>query len=272
MKKAFRSTVLAGICVVGFSVSAPGPAYAILGVGDIVFDPTSFAQLIKQYAQDVQAFVLQNKQYFTQVQEFALQIQQFATEVQMFINWVHDPTLGAALGLLTVAGLGTYLPVNPMALLGVVNGLSSMGTTGFSLGGLAGIGGQLSAFASQAWGTNHIYSPTDNSWDSQQLIAGAASIAGTQGVAATTNLALQQHLAAQPALRDHLMGASSPKDVQDATAEVDLETTWELNQIGQMTTGQLMYEAQRDSREQRDNEAFVQSIDNWLVASGTGLQ
>jgi hypothetical protein len=227
--------------------------------------------MIKDYALQVKTYIGDEFSWATQAQQYLLQGQQYANEVQMFINWVHDPTLGGALGLLNYAGLGTLLPVNPMALLGVVNGLSSAASGNLSFGGLAGILGSLSGFASQALATNHIYTTVDASWDSQQINAGAASIAGTQGIAATTNLSLQQHLAAQPALRDHLLSASSPKDVQDATAEIDLETTWEMNQIGQMQTAQLMYLAQQDSRQQRDLEGSTQSIDMFIAACACGL-
>jgi hypothetical protein len=277
----FTTTVGAAALALGLGMTVPKAAHAQAFVDCIncVDLPTSWlqtgaelAQMVKEYTLDVKEYIGDEWSWATQAAQYALQLQQYANEVQMFINWVHDPTLGGALGLLNYAGLGTLLPVNPMALLGVVNGLSSAASGNLSFGGLAGILGSLSGFASQAWATNHVYTEVDGSWDSQQLSAGAASIAGTQGVAATTNSSLQTHLLTLPALRDHLLSASSPKDVQDAQAEVEIETTWTLNQVGQMQTAQLMYEAQKDSREQRDDEAFVQSIDMWLAASGTGMQ
>lgn len=279
----FTTTISAAALALGLGMATPARAQMSVDCINCVDLPTSWlqegaeiAQMVKQYTLDVKEFIGDELSWAVQAQQYALQVQQYANEIQMFINWVHMPTLGGALGLLSYAGLGTLLPVNPMALLGVVNGLSSMSSGGLSFGGigaLAGtLSGALSGFSSQAWSVNHVYTEVDGSWDSGQLNAGAASIAGTQGVAAATNLSLQQHLAAQPALRDHLLSASSPKDVQDATAQIDLETTWELNNIGQMQTAQLMYEAQKDSRSQRDDEAFVQSIDMWLAASGTGMQ
>jgi hypothetical protein len=277
---------LAGAAILlglGFSL-APTQAHAQVAVEctnceneitAIVNEAETFGQMVKDYALQLKTYIGDEFSWATQASQYALQIQQYANEIQMFINWVHMPTLGGALGLLNFAGLGTLLPVNPMALLGVVNGLSSMSTGNLSFGGIEALAGTLSGalagFASQAWAVNHIYTTVDGTWDSQQINAGAASIAGTQGLAAATNLSLQQHLAAQPALRDHLMGASSPKDVQDATAEIDLETTWELNQIGQMQTAQLMYLAQQDSRQQRDLEGSTQSIDMFISACGCGL-
>ena len=40
----------------------------------------------------------------------------------MLVNWVHYPSLGMAMALLNIAGLGNSLPVNPYAVLGLVKG------------------------------------------------------------------------------------------------------------------------------------------------------
>jgi len=223
------------------------------------------AKWLKQEADNLKAYTLQYQQYLTQTE-------QYYTEVQMFINWVHNPTLGGALGLMQMAGLGAYLPVQPMAMLSLVNGLQSAASGNLSLGGIGAIFGALNALTSQAWTTNHIYTPVDGSWDSQQLSAGAASIAGMQGGAMNAYQGFQNHMADQQALRDHLLGLESPKDVADTQAQIALEQAWTENQNGQVLSTMAAYLAQRDSREQRDNEAFLQSIDNWLAASGTGIQ
>ncbi len=40
----------------------------------------------------------------------------------MLQNWVRNPSLGAAMGLLNIAGLGSSLPVNAYAVLNLVDG------------------------------------------------------------------------------------------------------------------------------------------------------
>jgi len=270
---------LAGVCAVGLI----GPAHAV----EIVEDPTSIgeeiaqiANQIKQYALDLKiwansefAVEIQALQWAKQQAQYLTQLQQYANDVQMLVNWVHDPSLGGAMALLSYAGLGTLLPVNPLAILGTVNGLENIGNSGLSFGAIAGVLDSLNGWAGQAWTLNHVYTPIDSgTWDSQQMIAGANSIAGTQGGALAAYTSLQSHLAAQPALRDHLLTSDSPKDVADASAQVALEQAWTENQIGQLVSMQVQYDAARDSREQRDLEAVRMSFDRWLAASGTGLQ
>jgi hypothetical protein len=270
--------LLAGVCAVSLLIAAERPAKADLPVIDIA----NLAQAIKSWTTDINIWInsnfaleIQGLQWLKQQAQYLLQLQQYANEIQMFINWVHDPTLGGAMALLSFAGLGSGLPVNPLALLGVINGIDGIAhdkSGRFIFGQVAGVLSSMSAFVNIAYLKNHVYTLVDGSWDSQQVNAAGASIAGIQGLAMQANQDLQTHLAAQPALRDHLLGASSPKDVQDATAEVDLETTWELNEIGQLNAAQVTYMGQQDSRQQRDIEAVSMSIDNWLAASGTGLQ
>ena len=82
----------------------------------------------------------------------------------------------------------------------------------------------LSSLTAGAYSANHVYTPTDASWASQELISNANSIAGEQGAAQAAYTDLQAHAAALQALRDHLATASSPKDVQDTQAQIELET------------------------------------------------
>ena len=81
------------------------------------------------------------------------------------------------MGLLNIAGLGNSLPVNAYAVLNLVNGRS------YGQGGLPEISGVLSSLSSltaAAYSANHVYTPTDGSWASQELVTNANSIAGEQ--------------------------------------------------------------------------------------------
>ncbi len=123
----------------------------------------------------------------------------------MFNNLVHNPSLGSALALLNIAGLGSSLPVNAYAVLNLVNGRS------YGQGGLPEISGVLSGLSgltAAAYSADHVYTPTDGSWASQQLITNANSIAGEQGAAQAAYTDMQTHAAALQALRDHLTASS----------------------------------------------------------------
>jgi Type IV secretion system proteins len=221
-------------------------------------DVKAYALDLQRYAGEVKSWATQNLQWLKQVQQYTTQLQQYANELEMFQNWVHNPSLGSALGLLNIAGLGNSLPVNASAVLSLVNGHS------FGAGGLPEISGILSSLSNLTVGAytlNHVYTPTNGSWASQELIANANSIAGQQGVAQAAVSDLQAHAAALQALRDHLATSSSPKDVQDAQAQIELETTWSVNEAAQLAAINAGYAAQRAALTQRANEELTENLE-----------
>jgi hypothetical protein len=230
---------------------------------------TSIANEVKSYGLQIQQSLIETKQYVVgelawtqQVQAYALQASQYATEGEQLYGFIHNPSLGAAMGMMNMAGLGSGLPVSPYAVMGLVNGFSYPGPYGMP--NVTGILGSLSMMSGAAYAKNHIYSPTDGSWDSQQLIANGNNIAGAQGAYVTTTSDLQKHAAVLQALRDHLATATTPKDVQDAQAQIALEQTWTANEAAQMAAIQAAAQTQKDSAEQRDKEALAQSFDQFI--------
>jgi hypothetical protein len=145
--------------------------------------------------------------------------------------------------------------------MGLVNGVS------YGRGGLPqinGVLGSLGGFASSAFSANHVYTPTDDTWDSTQTIARANSIAGMQGAAQASVADYQAHQAALQALRDRLATSTTPKDVQDIQAEIGVEQLWFANEAGQTQAISAAYQAQRDSDVQKDNERLDQSFDDFI--------
>jgi hypothetical protein len=229
----------------------------------------AYALDLQRYAGEVKSWATQNLQWLQQVQQYTTQLQQYANELTLLQNWVHNPNLGAAMGLLNIAGLGNSLPVNAYAALNLVNGRS------YGAGGLPEISGILSSLSSLttgAYSANHVYTPTDASWSSQQMIDNANSIAGEQGVAQAGYTDLQAHAAALQALRDHLATSSSPKDVQDTQAQIELEQVWTTNEAAQLTAVNAAYAAQRDAMAQRDNEKMSQDIAAFIASAPPDAQ
>jgi hypothetical protein len=221
-------------------------------------DVKAYALDLQKYAGEVKSWATQNLQWLQQIQQYAVQLEQYTNELTMLENWVRNPSLGAAMGLLNIAGLGNSLPVNAYAVLNLVEGRS------YGQGGLPEISGILSSLSSLtagAYSANHVYTPTDASWASQELISNANSIAGEQGVAQAAVGDLQAHAAALQALRDHLTTSSSPKDVQDTQAQIELEQVWTANEAAQLAAINAAYAAQRDARTQRANEQLAQDLE-----------
>jgi hypothetical protein len=245
-----KRALIAGLCLAALC----GPARAQIPVTDVA----SITQLVKQYA-------VQAKQLATQAQQYTAQAQQLYAQVQQLEAFVHDPSLGAAMGLLNQAGLGNDLPINPYALQSLTSGY----------GGIMGKIGVLGSLVNTSYGQNHVYSPTDGSWNSQQLIANGNAIAGTQGAAEATYQDLRNHMAVIQALRERLLTATTPKDVADAQAQLETEILWTQSLNSQLAAIQVNYQAQVASNTQRDNESLAQGIDSFLAdaqAAGRGVQ
>jgi Type IV secretion system proteins len=245
----FKYALLAGICLAALS----GTAHAQISVTDV----PSLLQQVKGYALEI-------KGYATQAQQYATQIAQYQQEVQQYLAFVHDPTLGAALGLMNQAGLGNSLPINPMALQSLVSGNANP----------ASIIGALGSLANTSYGANHIYSPSDGSWNSQQLIANGNSVAGVQGAALAAQQNLRDHMPVIQSLRDTLLNAKDIKAVADAQGQLEAETLWTHNLNSQLAAIDVAYRTQQDSRRQRDEESLDQGIDAFLAqanAAGMGI-
>lgn len=245
----FKYVILTGIGL----AALPGTANAQIPVTDAA----SILQQVKGYALEI-------KQYATQAQSLVTQAQQYQQEIEQYIAFVHDPTLGAAMGLMNQAGLGNSLPINPAALQSLVSGGANPSSILGALGGLA----------NTSYGANHIYSPTDGSWNSQQLIANGNGIAGTQGASQATYQNLRDHMPVIQALRDRLLAAKTPKDVADAQAQLEAETLWTHNLNSQLAAIEVNYRTQQDARRQRDEESLDQGIDDFIAqanAAGRGI-
>lgn len=227
-------------------------------------DAKAYALQLQQYFTEVKTYIGDEFSWLKQVQQYATQLQQYANELQMFISFVHNPSLGAAMGLLSAAGLSNGLPINPYAVLGLVNGFE-YGNGGITQ--VSGILSSLSGLVGRSYTTSHVYTPTDGSWSSQQVIARANGIAGEQGAAQAAYSDLRTHQLALQPLREHLATATTPKDVQDTQAQIELETTWTTNEAAQLAAISATYQAQSDSIVQRDNERLAMDIERFVASS-----
>jgi hypothetical protein len=152
-----------------------------------------------------------------------------------------------------------------MPVMGLVNGFSGgVGSLTASLGRLQQLNGLITATGA----ANHVYSPTDGSWSSQQLNNSSTSIAGTQGSAASLLQDLQNHVPILQSLRDRLSTATNMKDVADAQGAIQSEIAWTANTQAQLNAIQVAASVQNANRDQRDNEAISQSFNAFVTKFG----
>jgi hypothetical protein len=223
----------------------------------IVSDPGSLVQQVK-------AFVQENKKYLLQLQQLQHEAQTAIQTGQMVAGMIQHPSLGAAMGLMNMAGLGSVLPVSPYAVQGIISGR----------GNIAGLPNQLSGLINGSFGSNSVYTCTDNSWACQQQQMNSRGLNGSQGIAMNALQTVASHVPILNELRANLAEATTPAERENAMAAIQTEHAWAEQQQVQLTSVALMMQSQRDLRDQRDNEAMSRGIDSWLEqanASGRGL-
>lgn len=243
-------------------------AAAIAGLPDTghaqipVTDASAIFQQIKSVAQEAKAYALQAQQYLTEAQTLK-------QDADMAAGFLHDPNLGAAMALINRTGYGNSLPINPAQLQSL-----AMGNAGMSLNGMFGKLQQLGGLVNTNYGQNHIYSPTDGSFQSNQLIANGNQIAGAQGMYQSAYEDIRAHLPVIQALQAKLATSPNPKDTADATAALQAEAVWTANLDTSLRAAEANYRAEQDSRVQRENESLDKGIDTFLAqakAAGRGL-
>jgi hypothetical protein len=108
------------------------------GQGIPTYDNANFLQWVVKLKQDIQVYALQGQQY-------AQQVQQATMELQQLEGFIHNPNVGAAMGLLGRAGLSNSLPVNPLTVANMAQGFGGNASLSSILSRL----GQLNGLVSQ---------------------------------------------------------------------------------------------------------------------------
>jgi type IV secretion system protein VirB5 len=228
-----RRLLLAGVAFLSLS----SVAHAQIPVTDVA----SIAQEAKSYLQEI-------KSYLTQLQQYATEVQTYETDAQMLLGFVHNPNLGAVMGLANRLGLSSDLPVNLGAVQGLVSGYGGI----TSIGALTGKLSSLGAMVNGSFSNDTLYQCHDSSFACMQSNAQAAGNAGVKGIASQVIQDMENHLPVLQGLRDRLATADNPKDVADVQAQIQVEQSWVNNEMGQLQAVAMLNQAQQQvSSEQR---------------------
>ncbi len=262
-----KRILLGGVAAVALLGAVARPASSALPVIDV----PALEEWVQQLEANIRAYALQTQQFFLeqtagirQAQQLATQLQQYAQEIQLFLNFAHAPLAGLT-QLLGQTGMGNSLPLNPQSALGLVQGWR-YGPGGF--GQLAGLLGQLNGLSGYTWQQNHLYTPNDGSFNSQQMIDRANGIAGTQGAMEAAYGDLRTHEGVLTGLRGQLANADDTKAVLDASAAVQGEAAWNINEMAQLHAIGIMADVQRDNLVQRDNERLACELEQFRNGGG----
>jgi hypothetical protein len=169
----------------------------------------------------------------SELQQLTAQYNQLVTTYQMLTNPVD------------VASMATGLNVSA-----IQNPLPNITNLGGLLAGQSAAQGQGVTFYNQ----NHIYTPTDGSAVSGQLIANGNSIANLQGIATTSLQAIQQRLALLPTLQAALGGAQSITEINAINGRIQLEANYAQAQQAQAQNLTVLALEQEASDRQKAQE------------------
>jgi len=169
----------------------------------------------------------------SELQQLTAQYNQLVMTYQMLTNPIDVASMATGLNVNTLQ--------NPLP---NVTGLGGL-ITGQSIPSGAGV-----SFYNQ----NHIYSPTDSSVASTQLVANGNSIANLQGIATTNLQAIQQRLALLPALQASLSGAQSITEINAINGRIQLEANYAQAQQAQAQNLTVLALEQEASDRQKAQE------------------
>ncbi len=186
-----------------------------------------------------------------ELQQLTAQYNQLVTTYQMLTN----PT-----DVLSMAtGLSAPNLQNPLPVVTALNGL---------------IGGQtpVSGAGTQFYNQSHIYTPTDGSVASTQLIASANSIANFQGIASTNLQSIQQRLALLPALEAALSAATSITQVNAINGKIAVEANYVQAQQAQAQNLAVLASQQEASARQQAQEEHAREANAIAAQYKAGAQ
>lgn len=242
-----RNRLLAATCVIALGVGATEirPAYALFGMGDVVFDPSVFAQVEQQATTGLH----QLEQIGQGVNVARSQLTQLTTFYQSFAH------------ITDISGLASVLnsPLVQSAMPGQVADIERQ------LSGTGQFTGRLASLVQQFRGQNLIYTPASGTWGFQSVSNAANSTAGQMAAAESLYQAATQRINGFQELKDRIATSSDPKTTLDLQARLLAEQGQAQATAGQAQALQIWQSAQdRNEREQAD-QAWRQAAHNLTV-------
>lgn len=218
-----RTRLIATAIALGACVTAP-PAYALFGVGDVVFDPSVFAQTVMTVQQLSNQLAVMQQQYNQLVQTYQA------------VAHLPDATLQSLAAQLNTQQFRTPITTDPAAIVS-------------SIAGLGGVGNSAQQFLQQ----NGIYSAPGRDFLAAQLALRGNSVAAVQGMVNELYASATQHARALQTLEGRLNGAPDGKAVQDIGARIQMEQAHlQAQQIQAQTLVAFQGAQQRNEDTQRD--------------------
>ena len=234
-----RKRLLASVTVASLLLATLQPAHALFGMGDIVFDPSSFAE-IELEVQNGLTQIKNLEQIYTNARQ---QLQ----ELEAFYNLFAHITDVAQL----VAVLNSEFIQSPMLAdaLQLEQAFRGLGLTTSLVGRIQAVLGRMQYYAPQAadFAAKHLN-------DRSTATAGQFTSAEDAYTAEGARIGGLKQLQAQ-------ISTDDPKKIADLQVRAGLETAAAVAQTNRLLAAQMMQQAQRDAAQQQNEQGFRYSAD-----------
>lgn len=222
-----RTLLVASAAAIGAAyLIAPTPARALLGVGDVVFDPSVFAQTLATAEELSRQIQVMQQQYNQLVQTYQA------------IAHLPDTELQALAAQLNTQQLRAPISTDPSTIVSAITGMQ-----------LSGAGNS----AQRYWQRNNIYAAPGQDLQAIQLALRGNSVAAVQGLLNDLYASATQHAQALQGLEGELNAAPDGKATQDIGARIQMEQAHlQARQIQTQTLIAFQAAQQRNEDTQRD--------------------
>ena len=229
-----KRILLASAACLSLAFAAAGPAHALFGEGDIVFDPTAAERLADQIRQMQQQYEVMKQQYGQLVQTY---------DVLSHPNQVMQ----------IAKGMAQQQIQNPGSMPGSIPGLS--------------FGTQLSAGASRFLNQNRYATPQGDDFAAQEMQRRAQATANVQAEAQTGMERADERIDYLNQLQQSIQDQPDVTAVAAVGARVSSEHLFLQNEANNVARLQLVQQTQARVDQQRAAEHDRQSAEDWAKQS-----
>lgn len=221
------------------------PAYALLGVGDVVFDPTNYAQLITVAQNGLNQVEQLGKIYTTATNTY----QQLTN---LYNSFAHITNIGQLVAALNQAGLNVPMLNQAVQLENAFRGLGLQ----------TNLAGQIQTIVNQL----QLYTPQGQDFLARQInnqslaVAGQTAAAQMSYDASVTRANDINQLKAQ-------LNSNDPKVSMDLAARGSLETAQAVATTNQILSAQMMQQSQMQEANMQIEQASRASTDALAAAA-----
>jgi type IV secretion system protein VirB5 len=240
-----RQLVATALVAALSSAAVPRPAFALFGIGDVVFDPSVFGQVVQQAKNGLQ----QLQQLEQDGQILTSQLAQLRSFYESFAHLTDVSQLASL--------LQTPAVMNPLPQITQLEGMLS--GNGFT--------SQLGSLVQQFVHQNQAYAPTGTDWQAQEMLRSANITAGQMALGNQLYSSAQQRIEGLSQLEGSLATSSDPKETLDLIARSNIENGVAQAQALQGQSLFIMQQAQQQAEQQREAEALRQGADQLVTTA-----